>query len=356
MSGLRPSTTRRLRQQQRLAHGHPRDRSTLTAALQQQRLLRRRRGQDLPRRLPPRTATGTTIAKEKDGDRRSRRGMTTASAASSSPRSTARTRTWHDYQIVDLDRSSSSARSTTSRSSSPAACTSRTCPGTCRRSTTTCTRWTRSSCPKVLDERPRRRAAGRREDGQARGRPRGHRRVGPLEGSGAGLSGGRHLLRRHGRPAARRARQEPVQGQHDHRASGATTAGTSARSSTGASSRSGKRPPASPLIWVVPGVTKPNGVCERTVDFMSIYPTLCDLCGLPTPKHVEGQSIRPLLADPAAAWDRPRCHHLPASTTTPSAPSSGATSATPTAGGTVRPRQGPAGVDQPRRRNPSTPR
>jgi arylsulfatase A-like enzyme len=38
---------------------------------------------------------------------------------------------------------------------------------------------------------------------------------------------------------------------------------------------------------------------------MSLYPTLCDLCGLSIPKHVEGPSIRPLLANPAAAWDRP---------------------------------------------------
>ena len=60
-----------------------------------------------------------------------------------------------------------------------------------------------------------------------------------------------------------------------------------------------------PLIWVVPGLTKPNGVCERTVDFMSIYPTLTDLCGIPTPKHVQGESIRPLLADPKAPWDKP---------------------------------------------------
>jgi iduronate 2-sulfatase len=60
-----------------------------------------------------------------------------------------------------------------------------------------------------------------------------------------------------------------------------------------------------PLIWVVPGLTRPSGVCERTVDFLSIFPTLCDLCGIPTPKHVEGVSIRSLLADPKAAWDRP---------------------------------------------------
>lgn len=60
-----------------------------------------------------------------------------------------------------------------------------------------------------------------------------------------------------------------------------------------------------PLIWVAPGITRPNTVCERTVDFMSIYPTLTDLCGIATPSHVEGPSIRALLADPAANWDRP---------------------------------------------------
>ena len=38
---------------------------------------------------------------------------------------------------------------------------------------------------------------------------------------------------------------------------------------------------------------------------MSIYPTLTDLCGIETPEHVEGRSIRSLLADPQAAWDQP---------------------------------------------------
>jgi arylsulfatase A-like enzyme len=60
-----------------------------------------------------------------------------------------------------------------------------------------------------------------------------------------------------------------------------------------------------PLIWVVPGLTRPDSVCDRTVDFMTIYPTLTDLCGIPTPKHVQGESIRALLADPKSAWDRP---------------------------------------------------
>ena len=60
-----------------------------------------------------------------------------------------------------------------------------------------------------------------------------------------------------------------------------------------------------PLIWIVPGLTKPDSLCERTVDFMSIYPTLCDLVGVPIPSHVEGRSIRPLLLDPKAAWNAP---------------------------------------------------
>ena len=60
-----------------------------------------------------------------------------------------------------------------------------------------------------------------------------------------------------------------------------------------------------PLIWVVPGVTKPGGICPRPVDFMSIYPTLCDLAGIAKPAHVTGPNIRPLLADPKAAWTIP---------------------------------------------------
>ena len=64
-------------------------------------------------------------------------------------------------------------------------------------------------------------------------------------------------------------------------------------------------PTRAPLIWVAPGVTRPGGVSTRTVDFMSIYPTLCELAAVPLPGHVEGSSIVSLLRDPAAPWDRP---------------------------------------------------
>ena len=59
-----------------------------------------------------------------------------------------------------------------------------------------------------------------------------------------------------------------------------------------------------PLVWVAPGVTT-GAACERAVDFMSIYPTLLDLCGLPLRDGLEGESLVPLLKDPSAKRARP---------------------------------------------------
>ena len=51
-----------------------------------------------------------------------------------------------------------------------------------------------------------------------------------------------------------------------------------------------------PLIVTAPGV-KP-GVCAGLVEQVDIYPTLAGLAGLPIPKHVQGMTLQPLLADP----------------------------------------------------------
>jgi arylsulfatase A-like enzyme len=60
-----------------------------------------------------------------------------------------------------------------------------------------------------------------------------------------------------------------------------------------------------PFIVSAPGVTQPGGRCDRPVDLIHVYPTLADLAGLPAPAGVDGTSLRPLLKDPAAKWDRP---------------------------------------------------
>lgn len=54
---------------------------------------------------------------------------------------------------------------------------------------------------------------------------------------------------------------------------------------------------------VAPGVSQPGSVCKAGVDYMMVYPTLCELAGLPVPEHVKGASLVPLLKDPKAAWD-----------------------------------------------------
>jgi iduronate 2-sulfatase len=59
------------------------------------------------------------------------------------------------------------------------------------------------------------------------------------------------------------------------------------------------------LIYAAPGITKPGTVSHATVDLMSIYPTLMDLCGLPIPSHVQGESIHKLLENPDAKWEKP---------------------------------------------------
>ncbi|MDZ4684722.1 MAG: sulfatase [Planctomycetaceae bacterium] len=61
----------------------------------------------------------------------------------------------------------------------------------------------------------------------------------------------------------------------------------------------------SPVIWIAPGVTKPDTVCHQPVDHMSIYPTVCDLAGVPIPSHVQGPSLKPLLSSPDTKWPQP---------------------------------------------------
>lgn len=55
-----------------------------------------------------------------------------------------------------------------------------------------------------------------------------------------------------------------------------------------------------PLIIAGPGI-KP-GTCARPVMLLDLFPTLCDLAGVPARAKLDGASLRPLLANPRAPW------------------------------------------------------
>jgi len=57
-----------------------------------------------------------------------------------------------------------------------------------------------------------------------------------------------------------------------------------------------------PLIVRAPGRSQAGAKTDALVEFVDIYPTLCDLAGLPIPEGLEGLSFLPLLEDPARPW------------------------------------------------------
>jgi len=57
-----------------------------------------------------------------------------------------------------------------------------------------------------------------------------------------------------------------------------------------------------PFIIAAPGFRK-GQVCRRPVSLIDIYPTLTELCEIPSPNHLEGNSLVPLLNRPKAKWD-----------------------------------------------------
>ncbi len=61
-----------------------------------------------------------------------------------------------------------------------------------------------------------------------------------------------------------------------------------------------------PLIISAPGTKFPKGTsCPSLVEFVDLYPTLCDLTGTKKPKHLQGDSLVPLLKNPATADFKP---------------------------------------------------
>lgn len=56
-----------------------------------------------------------------------------------------------------------------------------------------------------------------------------------------------------------------------------------------------------PLVVVAPGVAKAGAASKSLVETVDIYPTLCELAGLPLPAKLDGKSFVAAIADPKAA-------------------------------------------------------
>ncbi len=60
-----------------------------------------------------------------------------------------------------------------------------------------------------------------------------------------------------------------------------------------------------PFMVSAPGLTQPGARCAAPVSLLDLYPTLADLAGLPPKSKLDGASLKPLLQNPRATWERP---------------------------------------------------
>lgn len=60
-----------------------------------------------------------------------------------------------------------------------------------------------------------------------------------------------------------------------------------------------------PLTIYAPGLTQPDSVSAQPVSLIDLYPTFCDLARLKKPAHLDGDSLLPLLKDPATPREKP---------------------------------------------------
>jgi arylsulfatase A-like enzyme len=59
-----------------------------------------------------------------------------------------------------------------------------------------------------------------------------------------------------------------------------------------------------PMILSVPGMKSAGKRTSALTEYVDIYPTLCQACGLIIPSHLEGHSIMPLLDNPQRSWKK----------------------------------------------------
>jgi len=57
-----------------------------------------------------------------------------------------------------------------------------------------------------------------------------------------------------------------------------------------------------PLIIALPEKRNAGQTCSRTVELLDLHKTLTDLCGVAPDARTEGNSLKPLIDNPSAAW------------------------------------------------------
>jgi len=65
-----------------------------------------------------------------------------------------------------------------------------------------------------------------------------------------------------------------------------------------------------PVIVSAPGRTPGGARCRALIETADIYPTLCELAGLPAPRGLDGKSFVPALKDPASAKTKEAVFHV----------------------------------------------
>lgn len=69
----------------------------------------------------------------------------------------------------------------------------------------------------------------------------------------------------------------------------------------------------SPLLISAPGTKGIGRKCDAPVEFVDVYPTLADVCGLPIPAGLDGVSLKPWLEDPATPMKKVAISQYPRS-------------------------------------------
>lgn len=60
-----------------------------------------------------------------------------------------------------------------------------------------------------------------------------------------------------------------------------------------------------PLIISIPGMKANGKETDSHIEFVDIYPTIAEACGLPSPSNLDGVTLKPILNDVKTSWDRP---------------------------------------------------